>query len=169
MVSNNITKTCDYCSSNCLTCSIFAYNCTSCNNTISLYLDVNTCVTNCSTQKYLVDNICTICQYPCRICYNSTTICSTCYPNSTLPLWYDYKCISNLQCVIGHYINSVNGSCDACPNQCQQCFSLTNCTACIVGYYLYANTCITICPNITYQNNNTLTCDSCIGCVTCTT
>ncbi len=168
MVPNNVNKTCNFCSTNCLTCSIFTFNCTSCNNTQGLYLNGNVCVSNCSNQKFLVDNICTQCQSPCRICFNSTTICSACFPNSSYPLWFDFKCISNSQCVIGHYINSVNGSCDPCPTQCQQCTSLTNCSACSTGFYLFAHSCISTCPNITYRNNSTLTCDTCVGCVTCT-
>lgn len=38
MINNNITRICDYCDINCLTCSIYTYNCTSCNNTLLLYL-----------------------------------------------------------------------------------------------------------------------------------
>lgn len=158
MVKNDVNRTCDACDSNCLTCSVFTYNCTSCNNTAELYLEGNVCVAACSSQKFLKDNICTQCESPCRICHNSTTTCSSCFPSSTLPLWYDFKCISTSECAIAHFVNSVNGSCDACPIQCQQCLSLTNCSACSSGFYLYANTCITTCPNITYPKNSTLTC-----------
>lgn len=61
----------------------------------------------------------------------------------------------------------VNGSCDACLTKCRQCVSLTNCTTCATGFYLYANDCVVTCPNITFPNDNALTCDSCVGCVTC--
>lgn len=168
MVKNDVNRTCDYCSANCLTCSIFVYNCTSCNNSAGLYLDINVCVTQCSVQKFLKNNICTSCESPCRICYNSTTTCSSCFPNSSLYLWYDYKCITESECAIGHYINSTNGSCNTCPSQCLQCVSLTNCSTCADGFYLYANTCIATCPNITYPDNSVKKCQTCVGCVTCT-
>lgn len=104
---------------------------------------------------------------PCRVCYNSTTTCSSCFPNSTLSLWYNYKCISQSECAIGHYINYVNGSCDSCPVQCDQCVSLVSCSVCADGFFLYSNTCIPTCPNITYNDTSTKTCLPCLNCVTC--
>ena len=58
-ISNTTTSKCDPCSSNCLTCSGTVSTCLSCNNTISLYLQSNTCVPSCYTNYYLVNNLCT--------------------------------------------------------------------------------------------------------------
>lgn len=61
MVANDVSRTCVSCDTNCLTCETFSYQCTSCNNTIGLYLDGTSCVTECSQNRFLKDDICSPC------------------------------------------------------------------------------------------------------------
>lgn len=61
MVKNDVNRTCDPCNSLCLTCSIYTYSCTSCNNTLNLYLQGNTCTSICNSQFFIKNNICSPC------------------------------------------------------------------------------------------------------------
>lgn len=167
MVKYDPDRTCRACVDTCLTCLTYDYFCTSCDTDAGLYLDNNECVTACSANRFVKDGVCSPCQLPCKICYDSTTTCSSCFANETYNLWFNYGCISADQCAIGHFVNSVNLSCDACPSECERCVSLLNCSSCSEGYYLYSDQCKTTCPNTTFKNEDDRTCDICLGCVTC--
>lgn len=168
-IANTVTLRCDACNSNCLTCSNTTTFCLTCNNTLGLYFENNVCRSNCSYNYFLVNNICTYCALPCKICSGSINSCSSCYINSTNPIFFNSFCISSNQCPIGHYVNSTNLSCEVCPTNCSQCTSSTVCSSCSLGYYLYGTLCLSTCPNITYINSNSSTgiCSPCNSCLTC--
>lgn len=113
-------------------------------------MDYNDCVSECSSNRFVKNGVCADCEQPCEVCYNSTTTCQTCFANGSLPLWYNYGCISMEQCTMGYFANTVNGSCDECAGECEECSSLTSCSACVDGYFLFAQECLTECPNITF-------------------
>jgi hypothetical protein len=54
-------------------------------------------------------------------------------------------------------------SCLNCSKECILCndFKSTNCSQCNAGYYLYLNSCLTICPDGYYGKNSTWECDIC--------
>lgn len=78
-----------------------------------------------------------------------------------------------IQCPNGTYptISSPTNLCTACPISCQICGSLTTCSKCQSGYFLYNNFCYISCPaNSTIANSTTRVCDPCsISCSTCST
>lgn len=110
-IANSVTLNCDACNANCLTCANTTIFCLTCNNTLGLYFQNNVCVSNCSFNYFLVNNICTYCSQPCKVCSGSTTVCSSCFINSTNPIFYNSYCITSNQCPIGNYVNTTNSSC----------------------------------------------------------
>lgn len=150
-VSNSGSRTCDACAAPCLTCSLFTYSCTSCNNTANLYLQsANRCVSTCDANYFLENNICTACKAPCLLCTTSSTTCQSCSPSSSYPIWLNYTCISASACPIGYYILVANYSCNACPVVCTVCSSSASCSACATGYSLLNHYCVSTCPNTTF-------------------
>ncbi|KAL4481357.1 hypothetical protein ABPG72_010510 [Tetrahymena utriculariae] len=115
--------------------------------------------------------------YTYKTWFNSTVIWAeskiivfgkaACNKNSTLFLDDFYQCTS--QCPIGYYTTTIsdriNGDlnyCKQCDPSCQNCSGTpTQCTSCNPGTFLYANTCITICPNGFLSNQKTWNCDTC--------
>lgn len=74
----------------CATCTILAYNCTSC---ISKALEGNDCVDTCTPGYINVNSICTICTSPCKTCSGLVTNCTSCDPTLTPEVFLsNYKC-----------------------------------------------------------------------------
>ncbi len=113
----------------------------------------------------LITGECVPCRSPCNLCFNDSTVCSTCLSTSPTPIWFRYDCITSAQCPIGNYINARNSSCDSCKTECATCTSLDVCTTCNLNFALHQGSCITTCPNTTYFENRV--CMPCTGCLTC--
>jgi hypothetical protein len=136
---------------------------------LSLYFQNNVCVSICSSNYFLVDNVCTYCMPPCRLCTGAVNVCASCFSNSSTPIYYNQYCIIALNCPVGHYVNSTNSSCEICPTNCTQCTSPTNCSVCSSNYYLFGLSCLPTCPNTTFTSSNSTTnlCQTCNNCNTC--
>lgn len=70
--------------------------------------------------------------------------------------------------MVGYFDNSTS-TCIKCPAGCLTCISLTNCTSCKVGYFLYLQKfCYLVCPVRFYFDNMALNCQACpYDCLTC--
>ncbi|KAL4469830.1 hypothetical protein ABPG72_013573 [Tetrahymena utriculariae] len=92
---------------------------------------------------------------------------AVCNKNSTIFFDDQYLCTS--QYPVGYYkitvpdrINGPLDYCKKCDPPCLNCSETpTYCVSCIPGTFLYANTCINICPNGFQSNQTTLNCDKC--------
>lgn len=146
---------CSPCSSTCLTCSIVATNCTSCNLTssypaLNLTGTTGACLVSCPYYYYL-SNSSTPSQ--CRPCDNSTYHCSSCFSLTS--------CES---CVAGFYLSGTtctpncpslttianNGTwvCDPCSSQCATCLdSVDNCSSCSSTSAYFNGQCLSECPH----------------------
>ncbi|EGR31372.1 leishmanolysin family protein, putative [Ichthyophthirius multifiliis] len=148
-----VGSVCSNCTSPCLTCqSTSSTSCLSC-ELITQFLNGNSCVTTCPVGTYpdTFTKLCKACSLTgCSAC-SSATVCTTCTSEYTL--------ISNT-CVIP----------SLCTFPCQTCYSTDNtiCTSCVSGYYLFYQNCFTTCPQETYLETSTGTCQWCqYGCLKC--
>ena len=77
---------------------------------------------------------------------------------------------STLRCIakVGFYDVSLS-TCPSCPINCKSCISLTSCTACKGGFFMYIdNLCYTKCPDRYYFDSLALNCQPCpYDCQTC--
>lgn len=118
---------------------------------------------------------CEPCHGICETCTGPTdTDCILC---QTSPRLYkssdDSKCYPN--CSDGKWINTIGYICDHCHSSCKTCNGGTDadCILCQDSSLHYRslvdNKCYTICPDGTWLNNITKTCDPCHNtCKTCT-
>jgi len=109
------------CTSPCLTCSISASNCSSCNLTNKFILSGNQCV--CSAGYYNSGGVCTACSSPCVTCSGST-ICTSCNLTKHFVLTG-----SSCQCQAGYMLS--NSDLNLCVQQnttCQAGYHLNNMT-----------------------------------------
>ncbi|CAG9329240.1 unnamed protein product [Blepharisma stoltei] len=160
------------CDSNCYTCFTTPNYCTSCDPSGSYpYLDGNTCNANCPNGQY--DNIttpakkCDDCDTICLTCKDYSTYCLTCDSAGLYPYYYDNTCSSS--CPSGKYGDGL--TCLSCINPCATCSSASVCTSCTVkksapnyGANTYLNadgTCTVTCPDSTFANSTSYTCDAC--------
>ena len=132
------------CVSPCLTCNIFANNCTSC-KTLS-YLQ-GSCLSLCPNFYYsatttLLFNLqnqttlsCLLCSSPCLSC-TSQTSCLSCKDNT----YFDgnQSCVFATNCPISTYPNSTYLKCNPCEAPCFSCSSYIKCKSCINNTYLYS-------------------------------
>ncbi len=109
---------CDPCDNNCATCSVNVTQCSSCNNSVPLYLFGTTCLSSCPSNYFIKNNVCKLCELPCRLCTTTINTCSACFTNSTKLYWYQFECIDAISCPIGNFINYINSSCNRCPSEC---------------------------------------------------
>lgn len=67
------------------------------------------------------------------------------------------------------YFESLVTVADSCLPSCFACTSLTNCSACVSGYFMRSDRlCYSYCLSGMFGNNSTSTCDPCpAGCLTC--
>lgn len=152
--------------------------CTSCytNTTITSYVYYYifhaTCYQTCPTGTYANISVmqCLACNSSCATCFDADN-CTSCVSNST----YSYLFFNNslgfclTTCPSFYYPTGTNPVCVPCVSPCITCISLTQCTSCLVGFYLYNYSCLIACPSvITITNSITNTCDSCNAvCATC--
>lgn len=92
--------------------------------------------TDCLDGYYLNNFQCKVCDASCLKCVGTSMNCTSCLDGKYLKLG-----ICTDKCGLGFYINSGN-VCYACPSQCTQCLSATNCISCQTGLYLNAGACL---------------------------
>lgn len=120
---------------------------------------------------------CSQCDPSCMTCYGTTNMnCSSCYPGAVklgstckIPLsctsGYSYEGYCLTVCPNTTFAN-VN-YCQTCINNCKTCTSAIVCTSCIEGYFYNStsNSCNINCPQGSFINWVTRTCDQCpTGC-----
>ncbi|EAS05890.2 zinc finger lsd1 subclass family protein (macronuclear) [Tetrahymena thermophila SB210] len=128
-------------------------------------LQNNVCL--CNIQHFDQDGICQPCISNCDECFSKSdcTACTLGYYlqidqtcNSTCPPTFTYsqqqKCIcrpnsileyDQCSCKTGFF--DINGNCDSCSQNCDQCTSQSACTLCSSNYYLFIDsTCVSSCP-----------------------
>lgn len=78
----------------------------------------------------------------------------------------NYTCLTS--CPDGWFALTT-GVCRLCDSTCKTCsVTSTNCASCNGNYILSSGTCINSCPDYTYLNTISLTCESCFdGCTKC--
>ncbi|KAL4460396.1 hypothetical protein ABPG74_000147 [Tetrahymena malaccensis] len=182
-VTPNICRDCNQgCSTcNCYQCTVLNI-CTACQSPNYL---VGTKCSSCQLGYYgdPITFVCKPCNVSCASCVGGTSSdCTSCPPNNFLYVLNGSqgKCLAvcpstpplfgqNSMCV-SQCSNSTFGDnqdpqrlCKPCNSQCNLCYGPTfdSCTKCNLGFYLYNNSCLSICPNGTYQNSSNLRCDSC--------
>ncbi|KAL4446915.1 hypothetical protein ABPG74_014887 [Tetrahymena malaccensis] len=131
------------------------------------------CVTQCGPNQFINNNLCfdqcnqgtyqskdpitneitcQICHFSCLACSaggsNFCTSCKTGYKQIDLGN-NQVKCV--LQCKNGYKQDPQN------PNKCIVC--MLNCDMCISNFYQYNDDCVQECPDGTFQNEDTKTCD----------
>lgn len=126
---------CNPCNNVCLTCSLIATNCTTCNSTSGFpYLNKttssSTCLAQCPSGMYPDSNqsptLCVSCVGPCVTCTTSTA-CLSCITGKFL---YLTSCLSG--CPADYSVESIlTNTCETCNAVCDKCKgTTTNCTSC---------------------------------------
>lgn len=116
-------NSCEICPLGCATC-LTGTNCTSCN--IGFYLSstsCNPCMNNCLGCSG--SNTCLQCEIGYRLgatgscvsCLSTINFCHSCIYNFTASAFW---CLS---CQMGTYLQSTNGSCVQCPQNCTNCIN----------------------------------------------
>jgi proprotein convertase subtilisin/kexin type 5 len=166
-----IASVCVNCTSPCLSCSTSASTCTSCIHglTPEVYLANTICLqaSQCPNGTYpdSSNNTCVNCSPPCLTC-SSLTSCLSCMADYNLE-----GTLCKSQCLDGFM--PVNSICTACKDPCATCAgSLTTCLTCNYTsgnpLYLSGYRCISTCPETTYPNGTTFTCNPCVSpCSSC--
>ena len=175
------TFSCQFCSSECLTCNGSATNCQSCNNiTGVVYFNFNSteCLSKCYAGYYgqLTNNTCIACATGCSLCFGpSQSNCTQCKNDSSTVYYLVYpSTICATSCIDGQYgIPSLN-QCQKCDVNCYTCVTTAKqCTSCFVTkyglrLYLQNNACVQTCALGTYSRQSDNTCQLCnIACLQC--
>ena len=64
---------------------------------------------------------------------------------------------------VGYFDNSLT-TWSKCISSCKTCITTdSTCLSCYAGTYLSLTSCVATCPDGTFKNNATLTCDTCNG------
>jgi hypothetical protein len=110
------------------------------------------------------------------VCYNCATSATSCTSCQAPLVLLNNACVTDADCPLGNYfLETVNGfiTCTQCSSTCLTCaISKTRCTSCAPGLILVSNSCLSSCPDGTYQltSGNTITCPACSSnCKTCRT
>ena len=135
---------------------------------VNQYLYNTKCVTACPSLYFAnqLTNTCELCLYPCELCVNASTICTSCVDGYLL----NNTCLPS--CPVSYYEENVGLICLSCPFECSKCASLTNCLQCQQGYKLHKSRCVLSCPTGYYSqfliNTTTAICSRCVGlCSSC--
>ena len=114
--------------SECLSCDP---SCAECSQPFS-----PTACLSCQVGYVNVQAQCAQCHYHCRTCAGTTTQCTSCFQNSSMPILSQGDCIQD--CGSSAYWNSDLQTCMDCPSTCLQCASssTTQCTQCLPAFYL---------------------------------
>lgn len=146
-IANNVTNTCDSCSSICLTCSVLTSNCTSCSAPNVYYL--GSCQSSCPTGGTLApyNGICTPCNSKCLYCSGTITNCTQCNLASLYPYLVNNDCLAS--CPEKYYNVSLTGQCISCATagiNCVNCSSASTCLSCDLGFVFYNSQCLSYTP-----------------------
>lgn len=172
LVCNLPCRSCSANKSLCLTCYSW--------QTLNLLYD-NSCISACpnSTYQSILNgfNVCLQCDAKCSICTASSTNCSSCVsPNYYLNLGCYQSCPNSTYPTTDSITSAL--ICANCMQNCAVCSSLISCTLCASPYVLFANSCYSSCPAMTYNalgicvncfstcticDSNNGTCYSCIS------
>ncbi|KAL4507146.1 hypothetical protein ABPG72_001939 [Tetrahymena utriculariae] len=177
---------CRDCNQGCPTCNCYQCTvlnvCTACQSPNYL---VGTKCSSCQLGFYgdPITFVCKPCNISCASCVGGTpSDCTSCPANnflyilngiqgkclsvcpSTPPLFGQInKCVS--QCSGSYYGDNQDPQrlCNSCHLNCNLCFGPSSdaCTKCNPGFFLYNNSCSSLCPNGTYNNTLSLKCDGC--------
>lgn len=111
------------CNPICRTCQTTLSNCISC--TSPSLLQVNTCVSSCSSSYYVSGTSCLPCVTNCSTC--SSSVCSSCISGSFL---YENVCYSACPLYTTSAISSGVSICYSCGSGCVTCLDATRCQTC---------------------------------------
>lgn len=121
-------------------------------------------VSECAAGKYFNGTSCVNCVYPCLTCSSMNT-CLTCAFDSGASLYlYNNYCFKT--CPTKTMLSGI--ICKDCDSRCSKCAgSVSTCTGCYNGYYLYQGTCIVSCPALVTVAYGSV-CEGCSSnCKTC--
>ena len=122
------------CNAPCLTCPTSNPNsCLSCNTYANSPILYNgQCYQTCPITTYYSASLgtCLTCDQPCQNCnYYDGKICTSCFPDSTLPYLNGNTCSD--KCSFGFYGNLTSKKCTQCDAPCFSCEgSSSSCTSC---------------------------------------
>ena len=165
VITNFTYKICTPCNQACLTCyGGTDTQCYTCNFDMMLYKSGSWCKSACAVGwGYILDSqYCTHCNPRCVSCFNNGNNCTTCRTtgsNAGFQIITDF--VANTGpcygiCPNGYFANLTTRFCDLCTSPCKTCNLLTtNCTSCIINFYLLNYTCYSTCP-AGYFNNITV-------------
>ncbi|CAD8210851.1 unnamed protein product [Paramecium pentaurelia] len=140
---------CLKCNQYCQTCELQngIQMCTSCIH--QYYFHNFTCVQQCESNYYDLNNQCFQCSSNCLTCAGNPNTCTSCLIQGDTPQFLDGTiCVS--KCQDTYFADITSGKCIQCPNTCTKCTSLTNCTQCnqsFIPHYLIQGACKQECPN----------------------
>eukprot|EP00347_Sterkiella_histriomuscorum_P022324 403330882 len=152
---------CLLCDKNCAECAGGPKLCTKCPT--GMYLQGATCVSQCSSNQYIQNNLtweCNKCQEPCATCQTKVNYCTSCLQNLNQRYFYSGFCYA--QCPLGTFLNE-QGSCSQCDTNCLSCLTTgTTCTSCRSPLKLnkYENNCVESCP-LGLTTDTGTTCEYC--------
>ncbi len=129
-------RTCQPCSSECLSCQSNSKFCTSCKSVTNVVLKNNRCqiLNTCDSGSYYdaEKKHCHFCDITCKECHSSEqTGCTECF--ETRPWLLNGKCVA--RCPIGYW--KMDKECLKCGLGCSACEEVGNkCTSCLPGFVL---------------------------------
>lgn len=159
----------------CVPCT--ASNCTKCNTTAvdqcincknNTFLLNGNCYNLCPSNYFSQNGACSPCLSGCKSC-DSASQCTSCEDGKYLK--DKTTCIPT--CGDGYVTDIKNKICVKCTSNCKECKvdDPNYCTACSSTYALFQGTCRTECPDGTFKNVTTGTCNPCsvTNCAKCPT
>ena len=102
------------------------------------------------------ENICSMCEAPCKECEGDSRTCTSCVSDGDFPNLFKDQCIQ--ACPMGY--KSVRGECNyECedPN-CEICDSENVCQSCVPGLYNFEGDCVVGCPKDFKPNDQYTAC-----------
>lgn len=170
MIANNISQTCDPCSTQCATCAGTVDTCLTCSGSAAMYN--STCVSVCPGTLVIFNGSCTVCSSVCATCYVNYDNCTSCNTGSSLPYLYGSTCLAT--CPELYYNSLANGLCKLCSSLnigCNNCTSTSTCGTCNwdQGYVFWNSRCYLVTPAGYYNSTGyALPCDiPTYDCATC--
>lgn len=170
MIANNISQTCDPCSTQCATCAGTVDTCLTCSGSAAMYN--STCVSVCPGTLVIFNGSCTVCSSVCATCYVNYDNCTSCNTGSSLPYLYGSTCLAT--CPELYYNSLADGLCKLCSTLnigCNNCTSTSTCGTCNwnQGYVFLNSRCYLQTPTGYYNNTGyAMPCDiPTYDCATC--
>lgn len=169
LIGQGITSVSFSCTSPCISCTVVASRCTSCDSNSSFpYLWNNNCNARCDVGWYDPNNTkyCAQCDAKCKTCEEKADKCMTCDNSGSYEYLYANNCIH--QCP-GNTYTSSDFRCINCDSTCITCQGTSSyCTSCSELKKLYKGSCLDLCPVGTIEQSGL--CTDCISsCKECMT